>query len=78
MVYSITILLFLLVGSYMIGLYKSLYIEFILELNTFTTNYYQIGIFFYSEDNNNGELIEKVSIGFFFFNIVIAFHKDNI
>ena len=74
------VLVFLLVMSLIVGLYKSLHLQLIVEISTLNTPYYYIGISFYSEEDeeDSSVLIEKLAIGLFFINIVILFYKKNI
>jgi len=74
------VLVFLVISSLLIGLYKSIHLQFIIELNTLSTPYYNVGISFYSEedDEDSSIIIEKVCIGLFFINLIIIFYKKNI
>ena len=74
------VLVFLVISSLLIGLYKSIHLQFIIELNTLSTPYYNVGISFYSEedDEDSSIIIEKVCVGLFFINLIIIFYKKNI
>jgi len=74
------VIVFLVISSLLIGLYKSIHLQLIIELNTLSTPYYNVGISFYSEedDEDSSIIIEKVCVGLFFINIIIIFYKKNI
>jgi hypothetical protein len=74
------VIVFLVISSLLIGLYKSIHLQLIIELNTLSTPYYNVGISFYSEedDEDSSIVIEKVCIGLFFINLIIIFYKKNI
>ena len=74
------VLVFLLVMSLIVGLYKSLHLQLIVEISTLNTPYYYIGISFYSEEDeeDSSVVVEKLAIGLFFINLIIIFYKKNI
>ena len=74
------VIVFLVISSLLIGLYKSIHLQLIIELNTLSTPYYNVGISFYSEedDEDSSIIIEKVCVGLFFINLIIIFYKKNI
>ena len=74
------VLVFLLGCSIAIGLFELLYLEFIIEFNTLTTPYYQLGITFYSEEDETDSsiTIQKLCVGLFFINLNLVFYKKNI
>ena len=74
------VLVFLLVMSLIVGLYKSIHLQLVIEVSTLNTPYYYIGISFYSEEDeeDSSVVVEKLAIGLFFINVVILFYKKNI
>ena len=77
MVYVIVLLLMV---AFVTGFYDVLFVELVFEINTLSTPYYQLGIFFYSEecDENSTVVIDKLIIGLLFINVNILFYKKNI
>ena len=58
-----------------VGFYDSLFLRIVIEINTFTTFYYNVGISFiaYPEPDH---IEEEFTIGLFFVNFVIVFYKE--
>jgi len=66
--------------SLLYGIYKSLHLQLIIEVNTLSSPYYYIGVSFHSEEDETDStiLIEKLIVGLFFINFIIVFYKKDI
>lgn len=69
------ILLSLLIMSLVYGFRNYLGLDFIIEINMFSSPYYQIGLSFFGE-NNKTHYVQTLCIGFVFFNFILVFYKE--
>jgi hypothetical protein len=60
--------------SLVYGFRKHIGLDFIIEINMLSSPYHHFGVSFFGEDEGK-YLVEKLVIGFIFFNIVIHFYK---
>lgn len=71
----------LLLIGFIVGFYDSLHLKIVIEVNTFRTFYYSVGLSFYEGDDyideETGEhiSIKILTIGLFFINFVFLFNK---
>ena len=70
-------LLLILLISIVYALKGSLELTFGLELNTLTSPFYKLGIFFQRYTLEDGTVEDELTIGLFFINIVIVAWKEN-
>lgn len=66
----------LFITSVYIGYINALEMSVFIEVNTFTTSYYNIGISYEYKDFDSLYRIDQLTIGLFFFNINFCFLKD--
>lgn len=68
------LVLTLIVMATVYGFKNYIGLDFIVEINMFSSPYYQLGVSFFGDDD--GPLLrEKLSIGLIFFNLVFHFYK---
>ena len=64
-----------------VGFYDSLFLRIVIEINTFTTFYYNVGISFYEgdeyidEETGNTHTVKVLTIGLFLINFVFLFNR---
>ncbi len=68
--------LVLLVGSLYIGMIKVKEIDVFIEVNTFSSPYYHLGIFYEYKELRDGSRVDQLTIGLIFININVWFIKD--
>lgn len=73
----ISVIVILLVISFVCALIDSIELTFGLELNTLQSPYYKLGIFFQRYDLEDGTIEDELIIGLFFINIVMVAWKEN-
>jgi hypothetical protein len=68
--------LVLLVGSLYIGMVKTKEISVFIEVNTLSSPYYNLGIFYEYKELADETRVDQLTIGLFFINLNVWFIKD--
>lgn len=77
MIILIGAIVILLVISVVYALLHSIELTFGLEINTLTSPFYKLGLFFQRYTLEDGTVEDELTIGLFFVNIVIVAWKEN-